>query len=396
MSSTIRTYSFSLYDDRFFDLAKEAGEVYSQSLTEFWDTYNTTGVWLSKFDLQKHMKNKLERKLLHSDSYLAAMQQVHANLASWKQAKKVNKDAKPPTKKKFLQAIIFKESQIKYRDGFLKLTLGTGKQYLFLKWSNEVPIPTYGSITYYKTTGWKINLAIEIEDKNTKLDNEKYMSIDLGVKRTATLFDGLNVLTLSGKKLLELIHHRNKLNGKTQTKLSFKKKRESNNHKKLKRAQRKSTNKFLNKQKDILHKYSSFVVNHAIKNNIGNIIIGDNASTHTSPNLGTKNNQKITQNPEQKLKNYIKYKFESISGQVNIVPEPYTSQTCPCCKNRYKPNSRVYNCSSCGFVYDRDGVGAINIYNENVSFGGLISAERIRSLTEPSGVRFSPQLCCGQ
>jgi putative transposase len=382
-----RTYSWNLYDSRFFELAKEAGNVYSASLEEFWKVYNENGVWLSKFDLQKHMKGKIERKLLHSDSFLGAMQQVHANLASWKEARKINEKIKPPTKTKFLQAVLFKKSQIRYRDNYLKITLGTDKEFLFVKWNNEIPIPTYGSITYSKTRGWKINLVVETDLKEIKLNNKKFISIDLGVKRIATLFDGKNAITLSGKKLLELIHYRNKNNADTQSKLSQKKK-DSNNYKKIKRAQRKSVDRLLNKQKDVLHKYSRFVVNYAVQNKIGNIIIGDNTSTHDSPNLGKNNNQKISQNPEQKLKNYIKYKFEGISGQTRIVPEPYTSQTCPCCKHRYKPNNRTYKCSECGFVYDRDGVGAINIYNENVSFDFLIKVERIRSLPEPIGIKF--------
>ncbi len=388
---TKKTYNFSLYDPRFFELAKEAGDVYSRSLEEFWKVYDETGVWLSKFDLQKHMRNKLERKLLHSDSFIGAMQQVHANLASWKQAKKVVKDACPPRKPKFLQAILFKKSQIKYKNGFLKLTLGIGNEYLNLKWNQEIPLPIYGSVTYSKTRGWKINLCLETDVEQKNLDNNKFLSIDLGVKRIATIFDGENTITLSGKKFMGLMHYRNKLNGKTQSRLSHKKKG-SNNYKKIQRAKRRTTDKILNIQKDMLHKYSSFVVNYAIKNNIGNIIIGDNSSTHDSPNMRGKTNQKISQNPEQKLKNYIKYKFEGISGQVNIVPEPYTSRKCPCCKNIKKssPRGRTYKCKKCDFVFDRDGVGAINIYNENVSFGTCLNLDsgRIRFLTEPIGMKF--------
>lgn len=381
------TYSFHLYDDRFFELAKEAGEVYSVSLEEFWKVYNETGVWLSKFELQEHMKDKIERKLLHCDSSLGAMQQVHANLASWKEAKKVCPEAKPPTKSKFLQGIIFKKSQIKYKNGMLRLTLGTNKQFLNLVWNNTVPVPIYGSVSYDKVRGWKINLVLEENIESQTLNYNKSLSIDLGVKRTATIFDGKNTITLSGKKLMGLMHYRNKLNAHTQSKLSNKIK-DSNNHKKIKRAGRKAVVRIQNIQKDILHKYSSFIVGYAVKNKIGNIIIGDNSSTHDAPNLGKNTNQKISQNPEQKLKHYIKYKFESISGRVDIVPEPYTSRTCPCCKNVKKssPKGRIYKCQPCGFVFDRDGVGAINIYQENVSFGSL-STGRIRSLTEPIGIK---------
>ena len=394
-----RTYSFQHYDPRFFELAKEAGEVYSRSLEEFWKEYDKNKNWLSKYDLQKHMKGKVERKILHSDSFLGAMQQVHANLNSWKEAKKVNPNtAKPPTKKKFLQAIILKQSQIVFKDNFLKLTIGNNKEYLFLKWDKTIPIPIYVTITYSRVTGWKINLVIEEKTQEEySLDYNKSLSVDLGVKRIATIFDGNKSIIFSGKKYLGLMHYRNKLKAKNQSKLDNKKNKsknkkneESNNYKKLKRAERKAIDKLQNIQKDMLHKHSRFIVDYAIDKGIGNIFIGNNSSTHDSPNLGKNNNQKITQNPEQKLKNYIKYKFDDISGRTNIVPEPYTSQTCPCCGTRKKQQNRRYICENenCEFVFDRDGVGAINIYQENVSSSQKLNEGRIRSLMEPIGIKF--------
>ena len=42
------------------------------------------------------------------------------------------------------------------------------------------------------------------------------------------------------------------------------------------------------------------------------------------------------------------------------VGEAYTSQTCPCCGKLHKCNE-LYKCKSCGFMHDRDLVGALNI-----------------------------------
>ena len=386
----IITYSYVLpHDGRFFELSKEAGEVYSLSLQEFWKTYDQTGVWLSKFDLQAHMKDKLERKLLHSDSFLGAMQQVHANLASWKEAKKICPDTKAPYKSKFLQPIRFKQSQIHFEKGFLKLSLGKNangkKDYFLFRWNKELSLPSYCSISYDRTKGWKLNVVIEKEIKIISLNPNKTLSIDLGVKRVATLFDGIQALKISGKKLKGLVHYQNKIKAKLQSYLS-KKQKDSKRARKLKTAWRKRNARLQAIKQDILHKTSRFIVDYAIENKIGNIVIGDCSGIHDKTNLGKTNNQQVQQNPEQRIKNYVKEKFECISGQVNIVPEPYTSQTCPCCGHRYKPKNREYICSECGFIYDRDGVGAINIYNENVSFG--INPERIRLLTRPIGLKF--------
>lgn len=57
--------------------------------------------------------------------------------------------------------------------------------------------------------------------------------------------------------------------------------------------------------------------------------------------------------PEQRLKKYIEYKFNSIGGMVETVPENYTSKACPSCYNKDKPQNRVYKCPECGFTDDR-------------------------------------------
>jgi len=48
--------------------------------------------------------------------------------------------------------------------------------------------------------------------------------------------------------------------------------------------------------------------------------------------------------------------------------EEYTSQTCPCCGHLNKCNE-LYKCKDCGFVHDRDIVGALNIMLKGVRVG---------------------------
>jgi putative transposase len=380
----VSTYSFSCYDDRFFELCKEAGEVYSAALNTFWEINKKDGVWLSKFDLQKKMKGRIERKNLHSDSYLAAMQQVHNNLASWKEAKKAKPEEKPPYKHKFLQPIFFKQSQIKYKEGMLILTLDRHKNYLMLPWNKNVPLPIYGHVGYNKTNGWKINLAVELDIEICEnLSDDRTIVIDLGVRRIAALFDGERVITLSGKPLMALANYRNKTGADYQRKLK-KKVKGSKRAQRLRRGRRKKVERLQNIQKDTLHKQSRFVVDYATNNNFGEIIFGNNAGTHSHTNCGD-NNQKVQQFPEQKLRKYITYKFERVSGTASKVPEPYTSQKCPLCGKLNKPKGRTYKCKPCNYTYDRDGVGGINIYIENVS---LVEHQRIRRLARPFGVKF--------
>ena len=392
MEKVIKTYSINIEPNNFiFDLAKECGEVYSSSLSEFWKMYDENKIWLSKFDLQKHMKDKLTRKLLHSDSFLAAMQQVHCNLASWKQAKKVKPETKPPHKSRFLQSIRFKKSQIRFIKGNIVLSLGVNqegeKQYYKFKWNKYIPLPQYGNISYNKNVGWKLNLIIEFDSKKQEhdLNQDKILSVDLGTKRIATLFDGNEVLIINGKKLRALNHYQNKIVGKKQVALSQKKK-DSKRAKRLNQSWRKKNDKLQAIKKDMLHKTSNLIIKYATNKNIGKIVFGDCSGIHDKTNLG-KNNQQVQQGVEMKLAKYVEYKFKQKGGISEYISEAYTSQECPCCKNRKKQTTRTYKCKNCGYVYDRDGVGAINIMekyiSKNVSFDGGNFIERIRCMTQP-------------
>ena len=403
-------------NDFIWECSKECGSVYSFALAEFWKQNSEQGKWLNKFDLQKHLKGKIEKKLLHSDSFIGAMQKVHDNLNSWKEAKKINPGAKPPYKSRFLQPIRFKKSQIRFKDGNIILTLGNVEckdegKYFSVKWDKALPRPQYGEITYDKTRGWKLSFVLEQENDNKQCPssdskNVNILSVDLGVKRIATIYDGKECVTISGKKLLGLIYYQNKMLGKKQATLS-KKKKGGKNYKKLQRAWRRANDRLQNIKQDCLHKISRGIVNYSIDKDITHIVIGDSSSTHDKTNIG-KENQKINQFPEQRLKKLIEYKFKQHGGITDIIPEPYTSRTCICCGHvkNVSPQGRIYKCSKCGYTYDRDGVGAVNIYslyvfehltkkkefsnlaneNKNVSFG--LNAGRNRLLTRPLGVKF--------
>jgi len=57
----------------------------------------------------------------------------------------------------------------------------------------------------------------------------------------------------------------------------------------------------------------------------------------------------------------------------NIIPESYTSKTCTNCGNIKNDlgGNKIYKCSKCGMVLDRDVNGARNIYIKHTT---LVSA----------------------
>lgn len=396
------TYTQQFYEPRLYELAKESGNIYTQTLIFFKKVLRKKDLWLSRQSLTRFIESKVERNLLHSQSFQASYQKLFDNLIAYSRALKaykinpINFNGKPrlPKKRKYFQAIQFKKSAIRYKNNHIELSLSKGNEPIKVSWSQSLPVPTFVTINWNKDKKyWQLNLILEKEIKKESIDINNTLAIDLGLKRIATTYDSQESVTYSGKKIKSITIGRNKISSKTQIKLS-KLKKGSRKYKKVRKANKGVNLRIDNKIKDILHKTSRTIVNQAIKNNSGKIAIGDCSDIHTNTDCGKRNNQQIQQNPEQVLKKYIEYKFNSIGGIVATVPEHYTSQTCPNCCHRYKPQKRIYKCSTCGFKDDRDVVGAKNIYK--VSFGVDIKSKLdvIGFLTKPIGWKYNTNRNC--
>ena len=380
-----------------FQMAKESGEIYSKALNL--NKEHKTFKEITKICYQDYQENG---KVLHSQSAQASYEAFIESLKAYfkalkafkKNPKKVSGEPKPPRKYKFLFKIEFKKTAIRFKDNFLLLSVKKPNEPIKIPWSKFLPVPHYVIINYNKFEGWNVNFILQKEITEEKLDHNKALSIDLGVKRIATAFNSTNneIKTYSGKEVMSLIRLRNVVDGRIQSKKSYYE-NGSRKHKKFQRAKRKIIRRIKNKQKDILHKYSRIIVNDCIKNKISKIIIGDNSGTHIDTNKG-KQNQKIQQNPEQVLAKYIEYKMKSVGGQTNFVPEPYTSRTCPKCQhiNGHKTKGRIFVCDACGFKFDRDGVGSLNIFKENVSFDYDKWLDVVGNLTFPIGIKYSKDI----
>ncbi len=350
--------------------------------------------------------HEFETKFLIAQSRQAAFEQYCKDFKSYSAALRAYKidpsvfvaKPQPPYRLKFMNVVYFKKEAIRFKNDHLLLSAKKPNVPIEVKWNKFLPIPHFVSINYDQHTGWSINLVVETDDPGCPPDNRnETMAIDLGVKRIATTFDGKTVKTYSGKEFLALSKLRNRLQAKTQEKYSHCKK-DSRRKKYLKKALRKNVKKIKNKEKDILHKYSRSIVNDAIANGVKTIVIGDCSTIHKNTNLGKANNQKINQNPEQKLKDYVSYKFQGAERITKVISERRTSKTCPKCNhvNKRAPSGRTFVCEDCGYTYDRDGVGSMNIYSLEVSFDHDKWLNVIGRMALPLGVKYHPNLPCSR
>jgi putative transposase len=120
------------------------------------------------------------------------------------------------------------------------------------------------------------------------------------------------------------------------------------------------------RERDILHKVSRAVVDHAVARRAGKIVIGDVRDVADGVALGHSTNQKVSGWSHGRLRQYITYKAEHVGIEVVLQDEHYTTQTCPVCGQRQKPSGRIYRCAACGGVFHRDVVGAVNILSAHI------------------------------
>ena len=158
-----------------------------------------------------------------------------------------------------------------------------------------------------------------------KTDNQRYMSIDLGINNLCTL--GTNCedikdnIIINGKPVKSINQFYNKKYAEyksiqdTKCKTAY--------TKKLKTLRIKRENKL----NDYLHKTSRYIVNHLVSNNINTLIIGYNKEWKQETNIGKVNNQKFIQIPYYKLINQLQYKCKLEGINVIIQEESYTSKS---------------------------------------------------------------------
>ena len=220
--------------------------------------------------------------------------------------------------------------------------------------------------------GLKLAINYWIDSENIEqIESGNVSAIDLGEIHTITSFDILgNSQIITGRRLRSFQRFRNKELGQLNRKLSRCSKG-SRNYKKYRKAIRKLTSKTNIKITNELHKTSKLYKDYCLTNKIKIVIVGDlnNFNINLKNKIrkkGTK--QKLVQWNHGQLITMLTYKLARHDIKVVEMSEAYTSQTCPCCSNKYKPKSRNYICK-CGFTMHRDLVGAYNILSKHLNDG---------------------------
>ena len=366
------------------ELARAAGELYTCILVSYWRVVRKKNIFLSQYGMEKwHISPHL-----HAHSSDAIAGNFYAAIKSAQERKKSgDTEAKSPKRRKWFYKITWKSSAIRIKNSKLILSNGKGKQPLEIEWKWDKPKQV--EIGWKKSGGYQLRATYVIEPE-PQVVGDKVAGVDLGDLRSATIYDGENTFIYSGRLLRSLVRYRNKVTSKLQELIS-KTKKGSNRRKRLVRTKKKQLALIERKVNDILHKQTTHIVSTLQHRGVQTLVIGDIRNIRKAIDYGAKANQKLHSWSFGKFRFMLTYKAQRVGMKVVLQDEKYTSQTCPHCGKRHKPKNRTYKCK-CGFEFDRDGVGAINIRAKYLgNFGSPVVGVLMAS---PIGVRFRPHLQC--
>ena len=334
---------------------------------------------------------------LHSQSIQHVRWRFFKNRKGFRELRKNgDKRSKPPHRDKLFQTTTWKKQAIKFRKDLFgkRLSLSNGRCNKPL----EVNLPKNFDIKYaeshialvelvYDKGQYSLHFVYNVS-KPVKSKSEGVVGVDIGEIHPMVSHDGVVTNIFNGRYIRSLYRLRNKVIA------SFGKKidrceRHSQRWWHLVRRKWRLIRKIDNQIMDGLHKHTTKLVKLCEERGIGTIVLGDLTDIRENINYGKRANQKLHQWAFGKITQLITYKAKALGIKVEVIDESYTSQTCPSCGGRHKPNNREYKCK-CGFTYHRDGVGAINIRQKYL---GCLGNPVAATMASPIGIRLEVRCC---
>jgi putative transposase len=364
------------------ELAHACGELYTHTLVSFWRTVRHKGVWLGP----KHLMRWHASPNLHAHTSDACVQAFFASLKSWRERHKTDPDARPPQRRKWYFRIEYKRSAMSLKDGMLSLSNGRGNAPLVLAWPWDLP-----QTVVIRWTGqqYEAIATYRQEQPDGQPTGDKIAGIDLGEVHMAVSHDGVQTHILNGRLLRSKRQYQNKLKEHLSKRIDRKKKG-SRRRKKLIASKKRQLTKMTHQIRDIEHKQTTALISTLHENGVQTVVIGDVRAIRHDLDVGSTTNQKLHQWSHGHTRHLLTYKAERRGMEVVLQEESYTSRTCPACGHRKKssPTGRNFGCSSCGFRFHRDGVGAINI---RAKYQGNFGHSLVVAVMAPAtGIRFLP------
>ena len=371
--------SFIIEKDKFFNQQFNLSTLlYNQGRRFINEHYKKESKFLSYSDLDKLLKNLTElnyyKQICKAQVAQQCLRQLNSNFTSYFKALKDYK--KNPSKYKGMPKLPkFKTEQnlIAFTNQSIKIK----DQFIVIDKEHKVHIPnevykeelnnfkTISFIPFYNRI--KVVIAYETKELNEDLNQNDYLSIDLGMNNLCSCVSKDDCFILNGKPLKSINQYFNKELSKLKSERPLKGKYQDQNYNSSKIANLSLKREL--KITDILHKASKYLVNYCVKHKIGTMVFGRNKEWKDSIQLGKQTNQNFISIPFYKLLNLLKYKCKMIGINLVEQEESYTSK-CDALAfeevkhhDEYKGNriKRGLFLSSLGKALNADINGALNI-----------------------------------
>lgn len=346
------------------ELNRESGRVYTLTMIEHWRVRRKKDIWLSKYAAQRVNDALSGSTILHAHSRDAAQDGFYKACKTVKALKRAGVDSKYPHRRKTFRSTVWKKQGIRVKDGKLLLAKSRGLEPVVVSLPERFPGCDFLEVKLVFNRGSKrYDWHVTYDDGQVipKASGDAVIAVDLGEIHPAAVTDGTDAVVFSARELRSTIQGRNKMLSVISERQATLKKG-SRYWRRLQRVKAARLNKSKDKQRDICHKVSRAVVDFAQEKKAGTIVIGDVRDVSNGVSLGKNSNQKISQWPHGIIRKYIEYKASGKGINTELQNEAYSSQDCPKCGNRKKPQGRIYTCGKCGWIGSRDGqVGSANI-----------------------------------
>jgi putative transposase len=203
------------------------------------------------------------------------------------------------------------------------------------------------------------------------------IGVDLGVNTLVAATDGGKAVLVSGREAKATVQWRNKRLSSLVSKQSQYEKG-SRRYKRLQRRKHRLLDKAHHRIRDLTHKATALVRKEFPD---AAVYVGE-PFNEAAQKVGRITAQQVSSASNAKLIEQLDYKCSGAT----VVPEPYSSQTCPVCGERHKCR-RTYRCKRCGYSAPRDVVGALNILCIG-QHGSLIPSSHV-----PSQIKYLRPRC---
>lgn len=362
----VEQHIITINDKRYKDLDRIcilSKNLYNAALYIIKQEFLSTGKWIRAVDLNKKMvvDNNIDYRAMSGSSSQQILMALDKNLKSyfsaikaWKRDNKkftgCPKFPKYKHKTKGRSVFYYSYAQFKHRGDFIYFPKKEGLPPL----RTNCKEGTVKQVRFVpKSDCYVIEVTYESIAKKQLDDNNKIMSIDLGVNNLASIVTNVSnkSILIDGRRLKSINQYYNKKRSKIQQQL--KKVNGKENSRRLMSLTRRRNNKV----KDYLHKASKEIINTCLKEDITTLIVGHNDGWKQNVNLGKRNNQNFVSIPFEMLISMLRYKSERQGLRFVEVNESHTSKCSsfdlePICHHDTYVGRRVRR----GLFRTRDGI----------------------------------------